>query len=97
MSQSLRKSGLFRLNDEPCGDRGIIDMSQSLRKSGLFRPNDTPSYNPMRACRNPFVNQVFSVEGMKMKKMIYKTSESQSLRKSGLFRQPVLVETEEGG
>ncbi len=63
-SQSLRKSGLFRLEVDhivPLGMGGA--ESQSLRKSGLFRHRDCRKDHIIcRKGRNPFVNQVFSVD-----------------------------------
>ncbi len=61
-------------------------MSQSLRKSGLFRQMQARIPKQKGPCRNPFVNQVFSVQRRREEKREIGNWGSQSLRKSGLFR-----------
>ena len=66
-------------------------QSQSLRKSGLFRLNSSSILGrALLLCRNPFVNQVFSVALHSETNPIHHV-ESQSLRKSGLFRRVLTV------
>jgi len=64
LSQSLRKSGLCRLEGGQHETMERIITSQSLRKSGLCRPEKSIKYLN-KLCRNPFVNQVFVVAGHK--------------------------------